>query len=234
MAIITGLTAERMEEIEAASIVDGSIVGDNLILEKHDGSTINAGNVRGPIGAKPPFVTSLPSSPTDLDEIYFQTTAMASLGIAWHLKYRQGTGKWQYLGGAPWVVEGVGGTNNSTNEITTSLASTTLTTPGPAITIPVAGVYDVEGSAQAGQVGSGSAPGLVIWQTGDAAVNWANAPALSWSGNETDSQQTLILKKRITVSAANNVLELRYVTSNATGGSKFRNRCLRVTPVLLG
>ena len=48
MATITGLTAERMEEIEAASIVDGSIVGDNLILEKHDGSTINAGNVRGP------------------------------------------------------------------------------------------------------------------------------------------------------------------------------------------
>lgn len=94
MATITGLTAERMEEIEAASIVDGSIVGDNLILEKHDGSTINAGNVRGPQGPTPSYVTTLPGAPTDLQEVYFQTTAMAALGIVWHAKYRQGAGKW--------------------------------------------------------------------------------------------------------------------------------------------
>lgn len=50
MARVTGLTAERMLEIEAASIVDGLIVGDDLILRKFDGSEINAGNVRGPEG----------------------------------------------------------------------------------------------------------------------------------------------------------------------------------------
>lgn len=50
MATVTGLTAERMLEIEAASVVDGAIVGDDLILTKHDTSTINAGNVRGPEG----------------------------------------------------------------------------------------------------------------------------------------------------------------------------------------
>lgn len=50
MATVTGLTADRMLEIEAASVVDGDIVGDNLILTKHDGSTINAGSVRGPQG----------------------------------------------------------------------------------------------------------------------------------------------------------------------------------------
>lgn len=47
MATITGLTAARMLAIEAASVVDGEVVGDNLILTKHDASTIDAGNVRG-------------------------------------------------------------------------------------------------------------------------------------------------------------------------------------------
>lgn len=50
MGTITGLTAGRMIDIENASVVDGEVVGDNLILEKFDGSTINAGNVRGAAG----------------------------------------------------------------------------------------------------------------------------------------------------------------------------------------
>ena len=39
-----------MIEIENASIVDGEVVGDNLILTKFDTTTIDAGNVRGPAG----------------------------------------------------------------------------------------------------------------------------------------------------------------------------------------
>lgn len=51
MATVTGLTAERMAAIEAASVVDGEVVGDNLILTRFDDSTIDAGNVRGPTGS---------------------------------------------------------------------------------------------------------------------------------------------------------------------------------------
>lgn len=51
MATVTGFTAERMEEMEAATIIDGDVVGDNLILTRHDTTTINAGNVRGPTGS---------------------------------------------------------------------------------------------------------------------------------------------------------------------------------------
>ncbi|HXQ38041.1 MAG TPA: hypothetical protein VN843_28800, partial [Anaerolineales bacterium] len=58
MATVTGLTAERMLTIEGASVVSGEVVGDNLILTKHDGSTIDAGDVRGPAGA--------PGAPADL------------------------------------------------------------------------------------------------------------------------------------------------------------------------
>ncbi|MET0786409.1 MAG: LamG-like jellyroll fold domain-containing protein [Paenisporosarcina sp.] len=59
MATITGLTAERMAAIEAASVVDGDVVGNDLILTKHDGSTINAGNVRGPTGPVGPAGSNL-------------------------------------------------------------------------------------------------------------------------------------------------------------------------------
>jgi len=55
MATITGLTAERMLEIEAASVVDGDVVGNDLILARQDGSIINAGNVRGPAGPTGPI-----------------------------------------------------------------------------------------------------------------------------------------------------------------------------------
>lgn len=45
MATIIGLTAERMREIEAASIVDGTIdVNGHLILTRYDGQTIDAGS----------------------------------------------------------------------------------------------------------------------------------------------------------------------------------------------
>ena len=50
MTTVTGLTAARMAEIEAAAIVDAEVVGDDLILTKHDSTTLNAGNVRGPQG----------------------------------------------------------------------------------------------------------------------------------------------------------------------------------------
>jgi microcystin-dependent protein len=54
MATVTGLTAERMLEIEGASVVDGDVVSGHLILTKHDGTTIDAGSVIGPTGPSGP------------------------------------------------------------------------------------------------------------------------------------------------------------------------------------
>lgn len=54
MATITGLTADRMLEIEGQTVVGGEIVGDHLILHKHDGTTVDAGpfppGPQGPAG----------------------------------------------------------------------------------------------------------------------------------------------------------------------------------------
>lgn len=57
MASVTGYTAARMQEIEDQAIVTGAVVGDNLVLTRYDGGTINAGNVRGPIGNTGPAAT---------------------------------------------------------------------------------------------------------------------------------------------------------------------------------
>jgi hypothetical protein len=43
-----------MKAIEDASVVDGGVVMDDLILTKYNGVQINAGNVRGPIGPAGP------------------------------------------------------------------------------------------------------------------------------------------------------------------------------------
>lgn len=50
MATVTGFTATRMLGIENNSVVSGTISGDDLILTRQGGGTINAGNVRGPQG----------------------------------------------------------------------------------------------------------------------------------------------------------------------------------------
>lgn len=50
MTTVTGFTAARMLDIENNSIISGTIVGDNLILTRQGGGTVNAGNVRGATG----------------------------------------------------------------------------------------------------------------------------------------------------------------------------------------
>ena len=54
MATVTGYTAERMKEIEDNSIVSGAVVGNDLILTKFNGETINAGPVVGSEGPEGP------------------------------------------------------------------------------------------------------------------------------------------------------------------------------------
>lgn len=51
MSTVTSFTSERILQIEDNTIVGAAVVGDDLILTKHDTTTINAGNVRGADGA---------------------------------------------------------------------------------------------------------------------------------------------------------------------------------------
>lgn len=50
MATVTGFTAERMLEMENATIISGHVDGNDLILVTKDDTEINAGSVIGPVG----------------------------------------------------------------------------------------------------------------------------------------------------------------------------------------
>lgn len=56
MATVTGYTAAKMQEIIDETVSGAHITGDNLILELTGGDTVDAGNVRGPIGGSPSIV----------------------------------------------------------------------------------------------------------------------------------------------------------------------------------
>lgn len=93
------------------------------------------------------LVAALPSSPTEGQEIYFQTPAMEADGIIWHLRYRgknaNGSNnasayKWEVLGEPPplWVQDdNVVNVTQTTNNDTTTLQS---------ITLPLGGDFTLE------------------------------------------------------------------------------------------
>lgn len=62
MATVTGYTAAHMDEIKNDTIVGATVTGDNLILTKFDTTTVNAGNVRGPIGPAGPGYSGVTST----------------------------------------------------------------------------------------------------------------------------------------------------------------------------
>lgn len=82
MATVTGVTAERADEIEAASVVGASIQGNDLVLVTHGGTQINVGRII------PPIVNTYP-----VGSIYF-TDRSANPST--------------YMGGGTWVRWGKG------------------------------------------------------------------------------------------------------------------------------
>lgn len=51
MTTVDAYSVEKLDPINNNAIVGASVVGDNLILAKSAGGTVNAGNVKGPSGA---------------------------------------------------------------------------------------------------------------------------------------------------------------------------------------
>jgi hypothetical protein len=86
-----------MKEIEDSAIIDGDVVGNDLILTRYDTAQINAGSVRGAQGVKgdtglagPPAVvtsTTRPANPTVGMMIYETDTKKLLIynGTAWNL-----------------------------------------------------------------------------------------------------------------------------------------------------
>lgn len=90
-----GALNAALSHLDEQTVVDGEIVGDDLILVRNDGTEINAGNVRGPAGtvtththtatAITDFSTAVPAavpaaSPTVQGKIELATNAEVATG----------------------------------------------------------------------------------------------------------------------------------------------------------
>lgn len=182
-----------------------------------------------------PLVTALPTvGLVDGYEVYYQSTAMAASGIVWHLRYRAGsasTYKWEFIGGSELAVENVGGVDWNTREACASLTLAALTTPGPSITIPLAGEYRIRGKAVGAQANGAGTGGVAlgIWTFNDGPVNWNLGGALFYTSIAGTGAPMVVEATRTGV--AGTVYELRYATSNGSAPSTYYARSLYARPV---
>jgi hypothetical protein len=173
----------------------------------------------GPSDSGIPTVTSLPSSPTDGQEVYF--VADATNGVEWHLKYRAaatGSYKWECLGGAPLT------TLVATQQTTSAESATDLGTVGPSITLPLAGDYLVGVQADM----KASVAGLYVTLAFDGETAWE--PFMHAAAD--NQEATVAAEARHNgLTAAAHKLQYRVV---GTGTGTWSGRRLSLMPIRVG
>jgi hypothetical protein len=192
---------------------DRSVRANEIVALTYDGTVWRA----GPLHTD--FVTALPASPGDGDEVVL-TDSLTAPTYAWRMKYLAGAAKWVFVGGAE--ADSLG-----TSASTASTGYTTLA-GAPSITVPAAGSYDISFGFQGYNATTGDdcymAPklGAAAASDNDAVHNEHT------SGNLSTSARTV--RKTGIAAAAAIVLQARV---NA-GTGNFNIPWLRVKPVLLG
>lgn len=173
------------------------------------------------IAAIPTLVSSLPVSPVDGQEIYYQ--ADGTNGVIWHLRYRAASGstfKWEYVGGPPlWSAD--------ETTVPVVVGSPADLSPVVSIIVPLAGDYDVDlGVRQMVSLNGG--------QT-DMALNVAGTVTDlgSVSAGTQTGQAPGSMERRKTGLAASTVVKLQMRAATA-GPANSTGRWLRVRPVRVG
>jgi hypothetical protein len=147
-------------------------------------------------------------------------------GINWDLMFNAGSGstyRWEVVGGRPLV------SIIDANENTSSLTFTTLTTPGPSITVPRAGDYDV----QIGFESITPAMGIMSYDIGGTAASEADRAFRGNIGTASPDQgMPGISVRRKTGLAASTALTAKYHTNGVSqGNATFDHRYMYVMPV---
>lgn len=181
--------------------------------------------------SQPTFESTLPASPYDGQEIYFQDSNMATAGVVWHLRYRAGGGtyKWEFIGGGA-----VYNSSSAANVSLTAVGVNTALTGDLALTVPLAGEYDVNVAASVYHTGNNQ--GIYIFPTGAGFSGSGNGQGSSYVVQAATANTAAFAVNgvgRITCTTAGGTLNLGYFVG-AAGGAITGRRSLSLTPVRVG
>lgn len=172
-------------------------------------------------------ITALPGAPVDGDMCLFQSTAMATDGAVWMLRYRSGGGtyKWEFVGGTPLYAE------VTTAETTGSGSYVALGTAGPIVTLPLAGDYDVE-------IGMAATPNTANGSTAVMSYDIGGTGAVDVDAYSVQNPNTGIgaiisgSRSRRKTGLTAVALTSKYKVGN--GANTFSGRWMKVTPIRVG
>lgn len=172
-----------------------------------------ASTIDGISGIKPPIVTSLPVSPVDGQEVLFRAGTDPQR-VLWHLRYdasQTDSHKWIYLGGGEMYSSvGLGGGGDVS---TPDTATYTVWTLGPALTVPVTGVFTLEMDPVYVEARTGGATTVAVLLGLFADASNLQLPPAAMTTNVNGAAMTLRLHGPISVTAGQ-VLHLAYSTNN--------------------
>lgn len=183
-----------------------------------NGSTVSWGNAGGGDPA-----TTLPGSPVDKQQAILVDSTTAPTYI-WAFQYESGisdANKWMFVGGAAVVVEVL------TNEDVSGTSYADISTVGPQVTVPRAGVYDIEFGAHLNWDTSVVGHPSVAPKLGSASTSDNDRVYGSFSGQIPLVAMSRTLRKSL---SASDVVKLQYKSNNAASW-QVEKRWLKITPV---
>lgn len=209
----------------------GSAVRGKLFRTSEDGLLhVSDGSSWGAVG-KVPVVTSLPGSPVDGQEVLYVSNGTTR--EKWHLRYdsgKAGSYKWEAIAAVALEneVAGVAGVT-----ATTYAGSGNI---GPSLTLPLAGVYDVEVSASMRVEATEAYGGFMGWRVGSGTPTDADALYVTNAGANmppgAKPWQQVHGARTMRRTIASGVLSAQYRV--ASGTLYVERRALRATPVWVG
>jgi hypothetical protein len=171
----------------------------------------------------PPLVTSMPANPYEGMEVRY--VADDTNGVVWTFRYRSdgdATYPWEYAGGAPMWAE------VATSQSTTTTSYTNLATTGPAITVPLAGMFYVSHGASMQAATAAVTEATMSYQIGGTAAS--DDDWIYFVGRDQFDSAHLARTRRKTLAAAGTTLTAKYRAQSGTQAN-FDDRWIAVEPI---
>lgn len=213
-------TVVRILDVNNSGTIAWGSTGDTTLGRQAAGVLQTNGSISRP------FVTSLPGSPVDGQEIIFQ--ADATNGVYWHLRYRAASGssfKWEALGASAPLTSEI-----TTDESTASTTYVDLTTVGPSITLPLAGDYLI---TYGGQVYNATASNGTYISPKLGAATAADADGITNVSPTASAILPVWRSIRRNGLAASAVIKVQ-TRATVGGTAHYFNRTLEIRPIRLG